>query len=91
MKTTKITIFFLVILIFMISCRQEAVKHSRLVKTINSEWTFNYLPESEIDSSVVVSDFDDSQWQAVGISHTWSTYESFSRESKKNERLSCGR
>jgi len=70
MKTTKTTIFFLVILILTGSCRQEAVKHTRLIRIINSDWTFNYIPESEIDSSVVVPDFDDSQWQAVGIPHT---------------------
>jgi beta-galactosidase len=47
----------------------------RITKIINSEWTFNYLPEKSDISSVESPSFDDSKWQSVSVPHTWSTYE----------------
>ena len=43
--------------------------------TINREWTFNYFPSGKEDVSVAKGDYDDSQWTAVALPHTWSTYE----------------
>lgn len=67
---------FCLFLIFVltVSCKKTA-EHSRLIKTINADWTFNYFPQSEIDSAIANPDFNDSQWQAIAIPHTWSTYE----------------
>ena len=68
-------IAFLFILSFLaISCEKQQ-PGSRLVKTINTDWTFNYFPEEEPDTSFANYRYDDSKWQAVAIPHTWSTYE----------------
>lgn len=67
--------FFPVMLsLLIVSCKKQQIE-SRLVKTINTEWTFNYFPEEIPDSSFTNCSFDDSNWQAVAIPHTWSTYE----------------
>ena len=48
----------------------------RATKTVNTEWTFNYLPAEEEARGVYESpSFDDSDWSYVCIPHTWQTYE----------------
>lgn len=47
----------------------------RLSKTINSGWKFNYFPENEQSKIFMDTGYDDSSWYAVGIPHTWNTYE----------------
>jgi len=42
---------------------------------INREWTFNYLPSGKEDATIAQNNYDDSQWMAVALPHTWSTYE----------------
>ena len=48
----------------------------RIEETINREWTFNYFPAENADGAgCQAPDFDDSTWPAIGLPHTWSTYE----------------
>lgn len=47
----------------------------RIVKTINRYWTFNYFPAEDADSGFQDVGFDDGQWPAIALPHTWSTYE----------------
>ncbi len=48
----------------------------RLAKTINTEWTFNYLPdEEEVKGVYELPTFDDSAWSCIAVPHTWQTYE----------------
>jgi hypothetical protein len=48
----------------------------RLVETINTQWTFNYFPEAEAEHGDYENPaFDDSQWSAIAVPHTWQTYE----------------
>ena len=54
---------------------QPPVTH-RLVKTINRDWTFNYFPDPTADAAgCQTPTFDDSNWTAVAVPHTWQTYE----------------
>jgi len=48
----------------------------RIEKTINRDWTFQYSPRETPDLRPAQSSFDDRQWPAVALPHTWSTYES---------------
>lgn len=72
------TFFRMVLLVllalFLFSCGKEQ-ENPRVTKTIHSNWTFNYFPNTELDENSVVSEFDDSQWPAIALPHTWSTYE----------------
>jgi beta-galactosidase len=48
----------------------------RIEQTVNRRWTFNYFPAENADSKgCQAPDFDDSTWPAIGIPHTWQTYE----------------
>jgi hypothetical protein len=47
----------------------------RIIQTINSDWAFNYFPSGKEDSERAMPVFDDSQWSAVALPHTWQTYE----------------
>ena len=50
--------------------------NNRIVKTINTEWVFNYFPEAEAEFGGFENPaFDDSQWTIVALPHTWQTYE----------------
>ena len=50
--------------------------NGRIVKTINTEWVFNYFPESEAeDGGYEQPSFDDTKWTYIAIPHTWNTYE----------------
>lgn len=73
LKNTFIPIWILTILLA--SCTMDETVSTRLVKTINSDWSFNYFPQSEPDTSFIDPDFDDSRWEAIALPHTWSTYE----------------
>ncbi len=47
---------------------------NRIETTINSQWTFTYVPES--DTTLYAAEgINDKAWQAVSIPQTWSTYE----------------
>ena len=49
---------------------------SRIVKTINTEWVFNYFPDPEAEHGGYENpSFDDSKWTYIAVPHTWSTYE----------------
>jgi beta-galactosidase len=50
-------------------------KNPRLEKIINSNWTFNYFSDESAYDGYQFSGFDDSNWSAVSIPHTWSTFE----------------
>lgn len=73
-KLAKGSLMVQVVLFLVISCKKQEPVH-RHVKTINADWTFNYFPQGMPDSTLAGTAFDDSQWQAVAIPHTWSTYE----------------
>lgn len=60
--------------LFLFSCGKEN-ENPRITKTINSNWTFNYFPDTKLDENYIVSDFDDKLWPAIALPHTWSTYE----------------
>jgi hypothetical protein len=47
----------------------------RIVKVINSNWTFNYFPDEKAGTGYEAPGFDDSRWPAVSVPHTWMTYE----------------
>lgn len=54
----------------------ESGPSRRIVRTINHEWTFNYLADEKADQAGCQAvDFNDTQWPAVAVPHTWSTYE----------------
>lgn len=49
---------------------------NRVVKTINTQWTFNYFPEEKAENGGYEDPaLDDSEWSYVAIPHTWQTYE----------------
>lgn len=51
------------------------VKQARAEKTINTQWTFNYFPETKMGTGYENANFDDSKWPVVSVPHTWMTYE----------------
>jgi beta-galactosidase len=56
--------------------RYRAPTTHRLGKTINREWTFNYFPDPTADGAgCQLPDFNDANWPAVAVPHTWQTYE----------------
>lgn len=49
---------------------------TRVEKTINTRWTFNYFPQEEAENGGYENPaFDDSKWSSVCVPHTWQTYE----------------
>jgi hypothetical protein len=53
----------------------EPVLPPHYVKTINSHWTFNYFPDATEGSGYESPLYDDSNWPAISIPHTWNSYE----------------
>ena len=47
----------------------------RLVRTLNQDWAFNYLPDEAVKEDLLAPGWDDSKWPAIALPHTWSTYE----------------
>ena len=47
----------------------------RFEKIINSNWTFNYFPVKNAKEGFEKTGYDDSEWRAISIPHTWSTFE----------------
>jgi hypothetical protein len=75
---TLFTIFFLICCSAFSNAQNKsanAIKTPRIEKIINSQWTFNYFPDEKADQGYESPDFDDSEWPAVNIPHTWMTYE----------------
>lgn len=49
---------------------------NRISKNINTQWTFNYFPDTKADKKGCEDPaFDDSKWSAIAVPHTWMTYE----------------
>ena len=49
---------------------------NRIEKNINTQWTFNYFPDTKADKMGCENPlFDDSKWSAIALPHTWMTYE----------------
>lgn len=48
---------------------------TRIEKTINRDWTFQYFPAQQPDLTPGTNYYDDSRWPAVAVPHTWSTFE----------------
>jgi hypothetical protein len=76
----KIVAFLIsMMLFFSVSFAQkkpvESQKGHRIEKIINSQWTFNYFPGAGANKGYEAPGFDDSNWLAVSLPHTWSTYE----------------
>ena len=47
----------------------------RVEKTVNRDWTFQYVPAEQPDLAPAAPGYDDAKWPAVAVPHTWSTYE----------------
>jgi len=75
------TIFFLVTFFYCITNLDaqkkplEMLSAKRIEKVINSNWTFNYFPKESADKGYESPGYDDSQWPAISLPHTWNTYE----------------
>ena len=66
----------LIILFSFNSCNQKDSEVSpRIIKTINSNWVFNYFPDPTLREKHISPDINDDKWSAIGLPHTWSTYE----------------
>ncbi|MCE5345137.1 MAG: beta galactosidase jelly roll domain-containing protein [Bacteroidales bacterium] len=50
-------------------------KNCTIEKVINSQWTFNYIPDEKADKGYESPEYSDSRWLAVSLPHTWNTYE----------------
>jgi len=47
----------------------------RIVSSFNRAWTFNYHPSSREKEEFTEQGYNDGQWDAVALPHTWMTYE----------------
>ncbi|MGN6641478.1 MAG: glycoside hydrolase family 2 protein, partial [Verrucomicrobiota bacterium] len=47
----------------------------RVEQTINQDWTFNYFPAEQLDTSLITASADDARWSVVALPHTWHTFE----------------
>ncbi|WP_127580058.1 glycoside hydrolase family 2 protein [Paenibacillus koleovorans] len=47
----------------------------RTSRTITSDWSFVYYADPELDESYAAEGHADDEWVAIGLPHTWSTYE----------------
>jgi beta-galactosidase len=74
-----INVFFTLILCFLTTNAQQEPysfqESRRYTKIINTQWTFNYIPDRNNGSGFESKEFDDSKWLVVSVPHTWSTYE----------------
>lgn len=48
---------------------------TRIAKTIDRDWTFQYFPAEQPDLAPANLHYDDSRWPAIALPHTWNTYE----------------
>jgi len=74
-RVNKLIIGFLAGLFLMASCNQNMNDSGRISVDLNSDWTFNYLPELRVNPDLCSEEYDDSEWPAVALPHTWQTYE----------------
>ena len=65
--------FIAILALCSVTNAQEA--SPRIVKTVNANWTFNYFPDPDLKETLAAPGFDDSTWQAIGLPHTWQTFE----------------
>ena len=78
MKSKFILSFILFALFANMQAQQKAYRIPfgiRIEKNINTNWTFNYFPDSKAESGYESPGFDDSKWSAIAVPHTWMTYE----------------
>jgi len=47
----------------------------RKMEKLNEDWTFNFFPEENEDNNFAKMNFDDSQWMAISIPHSYQNYE----------------
>ena len=47
----------------------------RKMEKLNEDWTFNYSPNEEINFSWINPEFDDSEWSAISLPHSYQNYE----------------
>lgn len=75
----KPTHLFQLSLIYFVSISMHAQTFSpkdvRDEVVINREWTFNYFPSGKEDTTTIQNNYNDQQWKAIALPHTWSTYE----------------
>jgi len=75
----KIAFLFLTFTSIVISSAQDLSSDigmgSVIEKRINSQWTFNYFPETNADQGYETPGFNDSKWPAISLPHTWLNYE----------------
>ncbi len=51
-----------------------ALYSQREIIAFNHYWTFNYLPDSDMDTSFFTSNPEQEGWINISLPHTWSTY-----------------
>jgi hypothetical protein len=67
-------LLFIASFIFLIGCTARN-ENPRITSNINSNWTFNYSPDQQVNNDYTSVEFNDSAWPIAGIPHTWQTYE----------------
>lgn len=53
----------------------ENQKSQRIERIINSQWTFNYFSDENAGKGYESPNYDDSNWPAISLPHSWNTYE----------------
>ena len=76
----KRLLFILTLLFIQVGIQAQSVYKNpgttRIEKTINTQWTFNYFPKEEAENGGYENPaFDDSKWSVIAVPHTWQTYE----------------
>ncbi len=69
-----IRLLIIVTLIFLFGCTVRN-ENPRITSNINSNWTFNYNPDQQVNNEYISVEFNDSAWPVTGLPHTWQTYE----------------
>ncbi len=75
---TIITVFIFALCLYSAAAQDRSAEFSKgpgYVKTVNSQWTFNYFSDERADNGYESQGFDDSKWPVISLPHTWSTYE----------------
>ena len=69
-----IRLLIIVTLIFLFGCTAKN-ENPRIISHLNSNWTFNYNPDQQVNNEYISVEFNDSAWPVAGLPHTWQTYE----------------
>lgn len=72
---TLFQLWFYLLSVILLGCNAQYDNTLLTTKTINTNWTFNYMPNENVNLALVDPQYDDSKWQAIALPHTWSTFE----------------